>query len=330
LILVGTCNASAPETWSSKWASHEGAFPGDMVLGAKCLLDWIGPTAAATLGAANDIIQITQHPPEEVSSWQATHAMRSTLSPQQMKLAGLEQLDSTPPPNEAANAVIERLQTPYKFSAFTHLPAAEAVTTRSKRVTPGRAGPTKPTTRELPRPRFLSEQAVSPADIGTATHLVLQHLDFSRMCDADDVDAQIASMVERNLVQPKQAEILSRDAILWMLNSEVGTILKANAQRLHREIAIHFALPAPDPLKSDDPQDRVMIRGRVDVLVPTGQGTILIDYKTDNISATLAPLRAQDYALQMQQYRQAVEKITGAAVAKTYFVFLAPRVVVES
>jgi hypothetical protein len=32
----------------------------------------------------------------------------------------------------------------------------------------------------------------------------------------------------------------------------------------------------------------------------------------------------------MQQYRQAVEKITGAAVAKTYFVFLAPRVVVES
>jgi ATP-dependent helicase/nuclease subunit A len=329
LILVGTCNASAGETWSSKWASHQGAFPGDMVLGAKCLLDWIGPTAAATSGAANEIIQITQPPAEEVNSWQATHAKRSTLSLQQMKLAALEQLNSPPPPDEAANAVIERLQTPYQFSAFAHLPAAEAVTTRSKRVIPTPTGAATPTTRELPRPRFLSEQAVSPADIGTATHLVLQHLDFGRSCDADDVDAQIASMVERNLVQPVQAEVLSRDAILWMLNGKVGTILKANAKRLHREIPIHFALPAPDPLRSDDPEDRVMIRGRIDVLVPTDQGAILIDYKTDSVSATLAPLRAQDYALQMQQYRQAVEKITGAGVTKTYFVFLAPRVVVE-
>jgi ATP-dependent helicase/nuclease subunit A len=314
LVLIGTCDADAPAGWSNKWASHVGPFPGDMILSAKCLLDWLGPTAA---GAGDQVLQIIPHSAEEVAAWQTSHGKRPTLSPQQTGLAELRPIEPVPVVTEAARRVIDRLEFEYPFASFAALPAVEAVTARRSERGSMANG------RDLARPRFLAGKVLSPADVGSATHLVLTHLDFA----VDDLDGQIDSMVARKLVSMEQAAAVDRDSIRWLLSSEIGELLKANAAHLRREVPVHFAALATNHPESSDPQDRIMVRGRIDLLVSGKGGVTLIDYKTDNVSAEHAPDRAKGYAEQLSQYRTAMEQITGTPVEATYLVFLKPRVV---
>ncbi|HEY2587005.1 MAG TPA: PD-(D/E)XK nuclease family protein, partial [Tepidisphaeraceae bacterium] len=180
--------------------------------------------------------------------------------------------------------------------------------------------------RELARPRFLAEQVVSPIDVGTATHLVLMHFDFA----SDQIDDQIESMVDRRLITAAQAAAVDRDAIRWLLGTELGGLLRANATRLRREVPVHFAAPAPALPDSRDPYDRVMIRGRIDLLIADPAGLSLIDYKTDNLPAEAVPARAADYAPQLAQYRTALEQITRAPVRASHLVFLKPRIIAST
>jgi ATP-dependent helicase/nuclease subunit A len=342
LILVGTCDARQSDGWSSKWAAHAGPFPDDMVLGAKCLLEWLGPVAAAASGAGDPIIHITAHSAEEVASWQALHGRRPTLSAEQSALADLQPLEPPPAGNEDARQTIDRLTYRYAFEPFTTLADAESVTGRAKAhregeapaeprigVTPGSAGasPSRALAgRELVRPRFLTEQVVSPIDIGTATHLVLMHFDFALA----GIDQQIESMVDRRLVTPAQAAAVDRAAINWLLGTDVGSLLRSNATRLRREVPVHFAVPAQGLPDSRDPHDRVMVRGRIDVLVRDPAGLALIDYKTDNVTADAVPARAREYASQLDQYRKAIEQIIRAPIRATHLIFLKPRIIVSA
>ena len=327
LILIGTCDSNEPEKWSSRWANYAGAFPGDMVLGARCLLDWLGPVVAAQSSDTAPIIEVTRHMAEEVVSWEKAHSRRPMLSPEQSRLAALQPLDPVPAIDPAAREVIARLGFSYPFARFTSLAAAQAVTIRANHVAVATQDASAAAPRELPKPKFLADVAASASDIGTSTHLVLSHLDFSRPCIGEDLARQIAAMVQRQSLSDLQAKMIDQDAIAWLIGSEVGTLLKTNAGNLRREAPMHFAVAAPDLAPSDDPRDRVMVRGRIDVLIPTATGGILIDYKTDNISPAAVPFRAQYHDGQLEQYREAIGKITGMPVCQIYLVFLTPRVI---
>ena len=318
LILVGTCGAQRPQAWEARWSTHRGAMPAETILSAKCMLDWIGPAAAAAAGAGEPIIQLTQPSPEQIASWQAEHARRPALSTRQAELAALTPLDSPPASDPAADEVIGRLQYRYPFEPLTRLAATAAVTSQTKA-----AGPV----RGLPRPRFLAEQVMSAADVGTATHLVLFHLDFRRPCDAADLSEQITLMVERKRISSQQAEAVKLDSILWLLESEIGAQLRAHAADLRRELPIHLACPADCIIEASDPLDCAMLRGRIDALICAPGGAILIDYKTDSISSSAVAERAEDYKPQLTEYGRAVERITGLPLAGRYLIFLVPRVI---
>ena len=136
-------------------------------------------------------------------------------------------------------------------------------------------------------------------------------------------------MVERRLLLPAQAAMVDRPAILWLLETEIGKTLRQHAGRLLREVPIYFA-ESEDAITpaTADPLDRIMIRGRLDLFLPLESGSILVDYKTDRVhdDATIRA-RADSYAGQMRQYRDAVEALTGRTVAQTALIFLTPRVI---
>jgi len=316
LILVGTCDAKLPQTWASRWSDHRSALPADTILSARSMLDWLGPAAAAAAGAGSEIIRLTQPSAEQVASWQADHARRPALSPRQAPLAALAPLQP-PPSDPAADEVVRRLEFRYPFEPLTRLAAADAVTSRTKSAV----------ARDLPVPRFLADQVLSPADAGTAVHLVLFHLDFRRRCDASDLADQVAAMVERKLITPQQAEAVKTESVLWLLDSEVGALLRRHAANLRREIPIHLACPAESLGVRADPRDSAMLRGRIDVLVPAPGGAVLIDYKTDNVSQSAVPARAESYTPQLAEYARAIEQITSSPLAGRYLVFLSPRVI---
>jgi ATP-dependent exoDNAse (exonuclease V) beta subunit len=73
----------------------------------------------------------------------------------------------------------------------------------------------------------------------------------------------------------------------------------------------------------------LVIRGQVDLWFEEGGELAIVDYKTDSVSATEAHRRAQDHALQLRLYAQAVERFAGRAPDRAWLYFLRPNTVVE-
>jgi ATP-dependent helicase/nuclease subunit A len=341
LILIGTCKHSSADAWQARWCSHHGRFPVPVVQGARCMLDWLGPVACATTGA----IQLTSHSAEEISGWPSPEALRPQEGKRQHRLSRLERLNPDPSSDPAAQTIIARLTSRYPFERFTRLPAVEAATVLGKaRIDPAAApsprrkrshegSSSTPVLRNLELPHAV-QTATKPsaADIGEATHLVLQYLDFTQPCDESNLKAQIDLLMDRRLISPAAATMVDLDALCWLHASFVGQMLRDPAATVRRELSLYLALNSDefDPqAKSSDPQDRVMVRSRVDVLIQTARGREIIDYKTDRITPAELAQRVESYRPQMNLYRRGIEALAGQPLNAVHLVFLHLRQIVS-
>jgi len=75
--------------------------------------------------------------------------------------------------------------------------------------------------------------------------------------------------------------------------------------------------------------DDLVIRGQVDLWFEESGELVVVDYKTDDVSAAEAHHRVRDYVLQLRLYALAVERMTGRAPDRAFLHFLKPNAVVE-
>jgi ATP-dependent exoDNAse (exonuclease V) beta subunit len=75
--------------------------------------------------------------------------------------------------------------------------------------------------------------------------------------------------------------------------------------------------------------DGLVVRGQVDLWFEEGGELVVVDYKTDTVSAAEAHERAHDYAMQLRLYAMAVERVAGRAPSRAWLHFLRPNTVVE-
>jgi ATP-dependent helicase/nuclease subunit A len=321
LVLVATCGETDRERWKSQWAGQTGPLPADTVQGARRAIDWVGPVAAMT-----SIFETHEYPADEVITWKNPRHQRPAFSEDQRRLCRLEPLDGDPPISEAARQVIDRFETAYPFERFSGLQAAASVTSLAKSAPEEPAAWAAPLERKLDLPRFFAEeQNPKPTDIGNATHTVLQYFDFS--VGTDGIGQQIDDLLRRKLLSEGHARLVDRQAIAWLLESDLGQLIRASHGKLIRELP--FAL-ADDPPggKAADPMDQIMIRGRIDLLAPTPAGLALVDYKTDQVSGEALQWRAETYVQQMRFYARAIRTIAGQPVAAIHLAFLHARQIV--
>ena len=198
-----------------------------------------------------------------------------------------------------------------------------ALTKQVAALPPGSSRGTGPTLFKpvLPLPRFLT-QSTTATEIGLATHLALQHLDFAATSTAEEISRQVSQMVAKKFLLAEQAPQVDVDAIAWLMQTELGILLGRNSRNLMRELPIYF--PDDGKLNSSDPLDRVMVRGRLDVLIVDASGLTIADYKTDRVTEqTIDALPSSIF--RSCAYRDAITGITGRPVLTAYLVFLDPR-----
>jgi CRISPR/Cas system-associated exonuclease Cas4 (RecB family) len=70
----------------------------------------------------------------------------------------------------------------------------------------------------------------------------------------------------------------------------------------------------------------LIVRGTVDLWFEEPRGIVVVDYKTDDVTAAEAPVRAEDYRVQLQVYGLALEAATGKPVREAWLHFLRPDV----
>ena len=73
----------------------------------------------------------------------------------------------------------------------------------------------------------------------------------------------------------------------------------------------------------------VIVSGTIDLWFQDAREIIIVDYKTDDVSAAEAVQRARDYTTQLRLYALALERETGHRPSHAYLHFLRPDVVID-
>jgi RecB family exonuclease len=91
----------------------------------------------------------------------------------------------------------------------------------------------------------------------------------------------------------------------------------AQATRMEREFDFLMAV------------DGLVLRGQIDLWFEEGGELVIVDYKTDSVTAVEAHQRALDYTVQLRLYALAVERITGRHPDRAWLHFLRPNAAIE-
>jgi ATP-dependent helicase/nuclease subunit A len=149
----------------------------------------------------------------------------------------------------------------------------------------------------------------------------------------------IDKLVTDGAVAKSVAALIDVESIVKFFKSELGrmTLDTCSPGRknnlLWREWPFTFAIPASQWVESAQrtnderratSDDTIIIQGIIDLLIKTPKGLLVVDFKTDDVSADEATQRAESYRPQLDLYAQAAAAITGQNVLSKWLYFLKP------
>jgi ATP-dependent helicase/nuclease subunit A len=328
LILVATVNESQRKTLAG-WGERGPRGPSEReVLGMKTAVGWLHAAGLTALAAGSQPIAFIEHTEQEALAWAAeSRSQESGDIPREIL-----ELRPFGAPTAGGAARVARSAWVYphdgaaaraataSVTSLTHTQAAVPAPAGDEERRGGQHGDSSSLAAALPLPRIAQQTLeLAATDRGTATHLALELLDYGGDLSPEGIHAQLTALVERETLTPRELAVIDVGALRWLLASELGPLLRGEAGAVHREPPIY--LPEGD----GEGLDRQMVRGRIDVMVDTAEGPVVIDYKTDRVWGERLEERVGIYAGQVAFYRRAAEALTGRGCAGVYLAFIDER-----
>ncbi len=157
------------------------------------------------------------------------------------------------------------------------------------------------------RPAFMQSRALSGAEIGTAMHTIMQHIDLSKTHTVQDVDRFVTELTTRQLLTVEEANAVDVSAVVQFFATPLFKRL-SRSPRMLREVPFTYAFNAKDG-------DHQILQGIADCLFEEKDGWVLLDYKTDRIRGSFRSdeeiqIEMQKrYGIQLSLYKKAIESI---------------------
>ncbi len=165
------------------------------------------------------------------------------------------------------------------------------------------------------------ERPMTAAERGTATHLVLQHMDFSRGCSQEGIRQEIERLRAAKYLSEREADAVDAGAIEQLFRSPLGKRMLAAADPL-REFRFSLLLDA-EALYPGAAGEELLLQGVVDCCLKEPDGLVIIDYKTDSVrGAEEISARAAHYRGQLTAYAAALRRILDLPVKECILFFL--------
>jgi len=180
------------------------------------------------------------------------------------------------------------------------------------------------------RPSFLKldDRKLTSAEIGTAMHTAMQHLDIHLEHKKETIDRFISGLEDRQLLTSNEARSIKPEDIRTFLESSIAIRLRLASQML-REVPFTYGM-------KDEDGDVQILQGIADCLFQEEDGDwVLLDYKTDRIkgvfvteSSVIREMQHR-YAMQLSLYQQAIEEILSIKIKeKILYLFDANQTIV--
>ena len=169
------------------------------------------------------------------------------------------------------------------------------------------------------RPSFAREKtSLSPAERGTALHLVMQYIKYENCTSEKGIEAEIERLAAEKFITREQALAVSPRKIYKFFCSGTGQKLMNN-KNVHREFKFSILVPAAKYYSGAEGES-VLLQGVVDCYIDDDKLTV-IDFKTDYVNYETITDRAESYRPQLEAYSEALEKITGKKVRERILYF---------
>jgi len=188
-----------------------------------------------------------------------------------------------------------------------------------------------------PKAVFSTKQ-IDGRSVGTATHLVMSKLDLAKSVTTEAVTRLIEKLVKDGALIQEIASQINAESIAKFFKSKLGQTVLDKKTVVRREWPFTFAVPASE-WKSDnldeirntkyEIRDTIIVQGIIDLLVKTPKGLVIIDFKTDDVSAEETLRRAELYRGQLDLYARAASIILDQKIDSKWLCFLRPGCEVE-
>lgn len=184
------------------------------------------------------------------------------------------------------------------------------------------------------KPSFLFETKFTGAEIGTATHLILQYYDYRGKGDKQQLEQEIQNLIDQDKLNPEIVSSLNKDQINWFVHSDFAREFWQKPENLKREIEFSSLLSAQTLFSNfSDPNAKILIHGTIDGYFINNDGIILFDYKTDHVDQNHIDLAIdqvkQKYTGQLRLYEKALNSFADQKVSQKYLILLDAKKIVE-
>ena len=183
-----------------------------------------------------------------------------------------------------------------------------------------------------------SAERVDGRSIGTATHLVISQIDLNKPITTESITRLIDKLPAEGASTQSVASQIDAESIVKFFQTELAQMALDKNNLVWREWPFTFSVPASQWVESAQrtnderratSDDSIIVQGIIDLLIKTPKGLLVVDFKTDDVSAGDVPHRAELYRPQLDLYAQAAAAITGQKVLAKWLCFLHPGCTIE-
>lgn len=177
-----------------------------------------------------------------------------------------------------------------------------------------------PTVRRFRTPSLGGVQRLSPTERGTATHVLLQYIDYAETGSEQSIRAELERLKNGRFISPQQAEAVDVGSVLRLFSSELGKRI-LHADEIRREFKFSLLCPAEKFFDGGEGES-LLLQGVIDCMIVEDGQISIIDYKTDRVRGQALYERAESYKKQLSAYAWAAERMTGLPVRECILHFL--------
>ncbi|MBM6617139.1 helicase-exonuclease AddAB subunit AddA [Bacillus suaedaesalsae] len=347
LYLVGTVkklekklNSWREQLWNKEWL-----LPNFERSKAKCYMDWVAPSVirhddAAVLRDGEDATEVPRAILAHPSKWSVSIVDPSQLeqvdaAKLEMEVEILEKIkkgEQVPLESTFKLAVQDRLLWEYGYKTATEHRSKQSVSEikrmREEHVYSDTTLVNVTRKSIADRPRFMQEQQLTAAEIGTAMHMVMQHISLDQPVTKEIVKEKIARMVLNELLTKEQESYINIAGIVQFFETELGKRI-LNSPNVMRELPFSVGLQADEVYPNwVGENETILLQGVIDLLFEDEQGIVLVDFKTDKVTGkvqgseqTINKALKNRYAVQLELYSKAVEHIYKKTLNEKYLYF---------
>lgn len=159
-----------------------------------------------------------------------------------------------------------------------------------------------------------AEEIVTGAQWGTLMHEAMQWLPVKKYTQKSMTD-MLDSLQAEGKFSDEERSLLSDRSLYGFFNSDLGQRLTAS-KRVERELPFSMLFDGNRVYPDVENGERLFLQGIIDTVFVEDDQWVLVDYKTDRVKSGDELIRR--YKIQMDLYKEALERLTNMPVKASY------------